>query len=502
MADLHKYLLNEENEEEEDFRSEENPTSNHYQITSTPEIDVDIGKSNIDIEVYHRRWYVLALYSSLAMCQGGFWNTWGPIAKVSEDAFGWEDSTIALLINWGPITYIFSTFFFAWLTSEKGLRWACVVAMVLIAGGAGVRCISSTPPVATGLIHFGQILNGLAGPVGMSVPPVLSAKWFPPHQRTTATAIACVFNSLGVAISFVIGPYMVPEQNHDNSSSTNMTNESWEDVQFSPFLNQNTSTNRSDSISTERKDIMNLMYVEAGWAVFLLLLMLIYFPAMPPKPPSVTASIGRLNFKTGLKMLVKNGQFWLVGVTYFIPQGINQVWGSVLDINLKPHGISQNEAGWLGFYAIIAGISSSFIIAWFADMFSKHIKWFILIAMVPAAGFYLWFTLIFTGVAPSNTASIYSSIILGGLFLQSLSPLYFEVTSEITFPVPEAISVYVLTLLDNISGLIFLGTQQILNKSTAWENWANFGAIVACIPVLLLFKESYKRLTIDEAPLK
>ena len=55
------------------------------------------------------------------------------------------------------------------------------------------------------LIHFGQFLNGLAGPIAMGAPPTISAEWFPPEQRTTATAIATVTNTLGLAVSFLLG---------------------------------------------------------------------------------------------------------------------------------------------------------------------------------------------------------------------------------------------------------------------------------------------------------
>ena len=57
----------------------------------------------------------------------------------------------------------------------------------------------------TRLIHVGQLLNGLGGPVAMGGPPAVSAVWFPAKQRTTATAIGSISNGLGVAISFIIG---------------------------------------------------------------------------------------------------------------------------------------------------------------------------------------------------------------------------------------------------------------------------------------------------------
>ena len=60
------------------------------------------------------------------------------------------------------------------------------------------------------LIHIGQFLNGLAGPVSMGAPPAISAEWFAPEQRTTATAIASLSNALGCAIGFLLGKQFNP----------------------------------------------------------------------------------------------------------------------------------------------------------------------------------------------------------------------------------------------------------------------------------------------------
>ena len=68
------------------------------------------------------------------------------------------------------------------------------------------------------LNHIGLFLNGLAGPVALSAPPLVSAYWFPPKQRTTATALTSLAAYYGVSFSFVIGPVLVPDRNETNSS--------------------------------------------------------------------------------------------------------------------------------------------------------------------------------------------------------------------------------------------------------------------------------------------
>ena len=47
--------------------------------------------------------------------------------------------------------------------------------------------------------------GGMAGVYTFGGPPLVSAVWFPAHQRATATSILSLFNYAGVAASFVIG---------------------------------------------------------------------------------------------------------------------------------------------------------------------------------------------------------------------------------------------------------------------------------------------------------
>jgi len=55
------------------------------------------------------------------------------------------------------------------------------------------------------LINGGQLANGLAGPVFMAAPPLISATWFPANQRTTATSLGILSGNVGFALSFIIG---------------------------------------------------------------------------------------------------------------------------------------------------------------------------------------------------------------------------------------------------------------------------------------------------------
>lgn len=104
--------------------------------------------------------------------------------------------------------------------------------------------------------------------------------------------------------------------------------------------------------------IMQLMYIELGAAALTLLLVVVYFPSKPKLPPSLTATVNRLDFKDGFRRLMNNKQFWLLLFINGATIGVYVGWVSILDLNLSQFGIGEKSAGWLGFGASMAGIVS------------------------------------------------------------------------------------------------------------------------------------------------
>ena len=120
---------------------------------------------------------------------------------------------------WGPIGYFVAFAPTAWLLDTLHLRPSAIVAMGLVLASTAVRLIETgNVPLHNGtnvtatLIwqHVGQALNGLAGPFAMSAGTVLSAAWFSPEERTISTAIFCTANQVGVTVSYLLGPLIVP----------------------------------------------------------------------------------------------------------------------------------------------------------------------------------------------------------------------------------------------------------------------------------------------------
>ena len=231
--------------------------------------------------------------------------------------------------------------------SPLGLRVTVLLAAALQLFGAALRCIPCNDTGSmTILIHCGQIIVGFAGPVGMAAPALLSSTWFPPHQRTTATAISTMAGYTGTALSFLIGPAFV-----DDVESTSIPK-----IKDNYVLNSTQERKYRDQINV-------LLYVEAGAMLIIFLAVLIYYPAKPAKPPSRSAATGRVDFKSGLKKLFKNYNFLLLVLLYGASTGVYGGWCSVLDQNLSEFGLGVNQkfAGWLGFVAVISGSFSGIL---------------------------------------------------------------------------------------------------------------------------------------------
>ena len=220
--------------------------------------------------------------------------------------------------------------------------------MLLAAGlqivGGALRLIpTGDTNSSTALIHCGQIIVGFAGPVGMAAPPLISSTWFPPYQRTTATAILAVAGYIGTAASFLIGSAFV------------------DDVKDSsiPKVNDNYPLNTTEE-EKYQKQINSLLYFEAAFQLVVFIVILVYYPAKPPNPPSVSAATGRIDFKGGARKLCKNYNFLLLATIYGASTGVYGGWCAVLYQNLSDYGIAVDAkfAAWLGFIAVISGAFS------------------------------------------------------------------------------------------------------------------------------------------------
>ncbi|XP_067649130.1 solute carrier family 49 member 4-like isoform X1 [Haliotis asinina] len=446
---------------------------------------VTIVPESRDLGVYKRRWYILTMFALLNSLQAAVWIQWGPIAAAAEQAYGWTDGTIALFANWGPITYIPTALLWSWMLDSKGLRTSCLGAAGLVALGTGLRCVYKDPPAFTVLVHLCQILNGLAGPIAMGAVPKVSSVWFPASERTTASTVIAVVLGLGITAAFYIGPQVVPEMTPGNCTFTNVS--------------RNASLLCEDEvIEIQRQNIMYYNYGTFGVCALLFLVMLVYFPNTPPKPPSVSAAIPRPNYRKGLRLLVKNPRFWQLAVAYGVSTGTRDAWSSMLDVNLKAHGISQEDASYLGVYATAGTIVISLTLARAADYLKTRHKLFLCVQYGLSIVSRLWLVLLIVGILPQSTVSMYVAYGFVDLSSACVGPLFYETACDTSYPVAEGTTNVCLTTQNNIAALIFLGVLSIPGIGTVWMNWLLIAAYVFAFLLLVTLPVAHTRTDVDQ----
>ena len=182
----------------------------------------------------------------------------------------------------------------------------------------------------------------LSTPVGLGAPPSISAKWFPPEERTTATAISTLVGYVGLPMAFIIGPNMVKNRTNDlynsNSASLHLETMTW--------------------------DLSNYMWLQFGIIAILLICALVYFPNKPPLPPCATSSSGpRYGYAESIKALVFDRSYLHLVVIFSLSYGVYFGWMAVLALAVQPFGVDEALAGWLGAWATTAGILSGVCLA-------------------------------------------------------------------------------------------------------------------------------------------
>ena len=172
-----------------------------------------------------------------------------------------------------------------WFLDRFGLRVSILSSSWILAIGMGIRCFVPERPGSKWifLIHLGHILIGVVGAPVMSTPPRLSSVWFPPNERTFATALMVGAQSIGIALSFIIIPYL-----------------------------------------TRHYDIHTMLYVNAEMGLFVALLATIYFPPRPLTPPSQSATTDRIKFWSSLKAMMCNRAFLVLAISGGLITGGNR----------------------------------------------------------------------------------------------------------------------------------------------------------------------------------
>ena len=425
--------------------------------------------------IYKTRWYVLIIVVLSNVHNNNLWAYWGSIAQSAKIVYDWTDNTIFILVNLGNGAAFLATLAGCYFLDRQGIRASVLVCYGCMVLSTVSKIITMDTYPATILIGIGQIFNGLASSVTGAIPAVVSEVWFPLNERATATAIAALAAGLGSATTFIIGPLAVS----------------------SPVMNGSLVLFNETHITTIRTQLKHLNVAMFGVCALLLFICIVYLPAKPPTPPSLTAASDRYGFKKGILNLMRRPNMWYICAMYGVSMGSYGSWGSVLNIILHPLGISQTEAGWMAFSGSIAGILSGIAMGKLADVFKRKMKVLLVIDFIFIVIFVGWFTFQCNDILPRSTTMLFVAAIGLSASFTAITPIFIEMACEVSYPIAEGLTSGLLSMFITFTATVFLLINLIPNIGTAWMNWWVTGVPVVTVPLLLMFRVKYQRVDID-----
>ena len=116
------------------------------------------------------------------------------------------------------------------------------------------------------LVHLGMIVCDVGAAVAMALGPLISAAWFPPHQRTTATAVASLSSYVGVGLASIVGPLLVLDVGNPGNNMIGKGND----------YNKIRHNMTKEQLQSLKDKIMHLMYIELGATTLLFLVVIVY----------------------------------------------------------------------------------------------------------------------------------------------------------------------------------------------------------------------------------
>jgi MFS family permease len=357
------------------------------------------------IKVYGYRWVVLTVFMFIAAMTQALWITFAPITSAAAQFYETSDLIIGLLSMSFMVIYIIIVIPSAWIIDTWGFRRAVGIGAAITAACAMTRGIFAKD---FNIVLASQIGIAIGQPLVLGSITKLAARWFPVNERATATGLGTLALYLGILAGMIITP-----------------------------------------ILTIGYSIKGMLLIYGGAAAISAVAFVAFSREHPPTPPCPPGGEERTLMYDGLKSMLKQKDFILLLVIFFVGLGIFNGISTWIEVIVRPRDFSISQAGMLGGLMLIGGILGALIVPMLSDKLRRR-KPFIILALLG----------LIPGLLGVIFVSSYVLLLLSGFifgfFLLSAGPIGFQYGAEITTPAPEGTSNSLLLVMGQISGIIFI----------------------------------------------
>jgi sugar phosphate permease len=358
-----------------------------------------------DIKVYGYRWVVLLAFMLVVAVNQLLWITFAPITSNAAGFYGVSDLSIGLLSMCFMIVYIFVSIPASWVIDTHGIRVAVGIGSALTGLFGLLRGIAAANYT---LVLVAQIGIAIGQPFILNAITKVAARWFPVHERATASGFGSLSMYLGIFLGLVLTPYL--------------------------------------TLGSSIGDMLLIYGIASVVAAILFFALAREHPPTPPCPPDQEE---RTLVFDGLRQILRKRDFFFLMLIFFVGLGVFNGVTTWIENIVGPRGFTITQAGITGGLMIVGGLIGALILPTLSDRARRRIP-FIIVTLIGA-------TMGLVGVtfAQSYWLVLTSAFALG-FFLLSAGPIGFQYGAEVAYPAPEGTSNGLLLLMGQISGIAFI----------------------------------------------
>ena len=410
------------------------------------------------------------MFSLISMTNEVIWISLSSITSIVQEYYRVD----SIAVNWLSLIYMLLYVFVvasSFILDKYGLRFTIIIGALLNAIGSCLRAIGANRD-GFALALLGNTSAAMAQCFILFIPPRLAAVWFGDSERATASSIGVLMNMFGVAIGFLMGGTMVPnDRDMDCAVMHGMQRLLLSQAIFCTLLTFVSLVVIKDAPPTppSRSQELVLKIKNRKFAADIFADSEEGNSRVKDDPESTEASLLKRSangnmftfgsnchhvpaFGESLLILARQKSFHLVCQAYGLYFGLFAAYNTILNqMVISKYPGKEKEIGYMGFAAVNCGLFAIFFSGIWLD---KTRKYKILSIAIFTAGSVtmLLFTLLLE--YHDNFLVLFVSFCVFGFFSYPYMSAGLEHVAEITYPVPEGTTSGILLLVGNIYGII------------------------------------------------
>jgi len=340
-----------------------------------------------EYKVYGYRWIALAVFAFVQASIQVLWASFLPITSEAARFYGVTPLLIGILSMLFMFIYIFVSLPSSWAITKFGVRRGM---------GFGVVLMGIFGPLRGWFGHHYEIvlmatvMLSIAQPFIINAITTMSARWFPVHERATATGLAMLAQFIGIMGGMAISP-----------------------------------------ILAARQGIPTMLIWYGVLSLAALICFLLFYREKPPSPPSVTEEMERFMMREGIKQVFKTREGIFLLIIFSLGIATFNTVSTWIEQIIIPRGFNSMQAGTLGAIMMVAGILGCIILPILSDKTQRRKPYLLVGVMMIIPG------LLGLTFARTLTPLLLAGAVLG-FFQLGLGPLFMEVASDACKPASES----------------------------------------------------------------